>query len=152
MGSSDVKFSVSHLAAQAVVFAVVERARALGVPRSVAVLDASGVVMALCRMGGAPLVSAEVAQSQAFTALFGPSPPSEVLPPGVARLPRLGSVGAGLAIVVEGQAIGAIGVGGGTAEQDLECAQAGLAALRETGAPREPSAASWERRAGVDGR
>ncbi|MFY0539309.1 GlcG/HbpS family heme-binding protein [Nannocystis pusilla] len=82
MESSDIKFSVSHLAAQAVVFAVVERARALGVPRSVAVLDASGVVMALCRMAGAPLVSSEVAQGKAFTALFGPSPPSEVLPPG----------------------------------------------------------------------
>ena len=152
MESSDVKFSVSHLAAQAVVFAVIERARALGVPRSVAVLDASGVVMALCRMAGAPLVSAEVAQSRAFTALFGSSPPSEVLPPGVARLPRLGSVGAGLPIVVEGRAIGAIGVGGGTGEQDLECVQAGLTALRETGAPREPGAALWERRAGVDGR
>ncbi|PCC69257.1 Uncharacterized conserved protein GlcG, DUF336 family [Nannocystis exedens] len=113
MESSHVKFSVSQLTAQAVVFAVVQRAGALGVPRSVAVLDESGVVVALCRMAGAPLVSVEVAQSKAFTALFGPAPPSEVLPPGVSRLPRLGAVGAGLPIVVEGRQIGAIGVSGG---------------------------------------
>ncbi|MFY0539310.1 heme-binding protein [Nannocystis pusilla] len=70
----------------------------------------------------------------------------------MARLTRLGSVGAGLPIVVEGRAIGAIGVGGGTGESDLECVQAGLAALRETGAPREHGAVTWERRAGVEGR
>jgi uncharacterized protein GlcG (DUF336 family) len=137
MESSHVKFSVSHLTAQAIVHAVIERARALGVSQSVAVLDGRGLVLALCRMAGAPLVSIETAQSKAFTALFGSSPPAdaEALPPGVSRLPRFTSIGGGLPIVVGERALGAIGVSGGSSEQDLDCAQAGLAALHGTLAP-----------------
>ncbi|WAS95609.1 GlcG/HbpS family heme-binding protein [Nannocystis punicea] len=138
MESSHVKFSVSHLTAQAVVHAVIERARALGVPQSVAVLDARGLVLALCRMAGAPLVSIETARSKALTALFGSSAPAdaEALPPGVSRLPRFSSVGGGLPIVSGDRSIGAIGVSGGTAEQDLECAHAGLAAVHGASAPK----------------
>ena len=37
----------------------------------------------------------------------------------------------GLPIVVDGQVIGAIGIGGGVGEQDVEAARAGLAAFLE---------------------
>lgn len=149
MKSSHVKFSVSHLTAQAIVFAVVERARSLGVPHSVAVVDANGLVMALCRMAGAPLVSTEVAQSRAFAALFGAPARREALPAGGSRLPRVVSIGAGSPIVLAGRAVGAIGASGGTAEQDLDCVLAGLATLRER-AGRRTGGAVEERRAGLD--
>jgi glc operon protein GlcG len=41
------------------------------------------------------------------------------------------SLKGGLPVVVEEQVIGAVGVGGGTGEQDAEIAQAGIAALLE---------------------
>ena len=37
----------------------------------------------------------------------------------------------GVPVVVDGQIIGAVGVGGGTGEQDAEIARAGIAALLE---------------------
>jgi glc operon protein GlcG len=44
----------------------------------------------------------------------------------------------GVPIVVDGQVIGAVGVGGGTGEQDAEIAKAGAAAI--AGEPREKTA------------
>ena len=40
------------------------------------------------------------------------------------------SVGGGQPIIVDGKVVGAIGLSGGTAEQDDQCAQAGVAALK----------------------
>jgi uncharacterized protein GlcG (DUF336 family) len=40
-------------------------------------------------------------------------------------------VGGGLPITLEGEIIGGIGVGGGTEEQDIECAQARLKVLEQ---------------------
>lgn len=141
MNSNDDRRNVSHLAAQAVVFAVVERARELGVRQAVAVLDANGLLMAFCRMEGAPLISREMAQNKALTALFGSSARDPFARSGgdpallasSSQRRRITPIGGGLSIVAGEQRIGAIGVSGGTLEQDLACAQAGLTALREGG-------------------
>ena len=56
-----------------------------------------------------------------------------VPPVGVAVL-SLGNVTAiqgGLPVMIDGQAIGSIGVSGGMSDQDAQCAKAGLAALQE---------------------
>ena len=48
---------------------------------------------------------------------------------GLAERPRLVIFGGGLPIVANGVRIGGIGVSGGSAEQDEECALAGLKAI-----------------------
>ncbi len=51
------------------------------------------------------------------------------LPAGGPHIPRIALFGGGLPIRVGDRVVGGIGVSGGTVEQDIACAQAGLAAL-----------------------
>ncbi len=131
------KRSVTAETAQRMVEAAVAKAKELGVPQVVAVVDESGLLKAFCRMDGAPLVSIEVAQNKAYTALFG-MPSHEfynfikddpALLAGVPHIPRIAIFGGGLPIRIEGAVVGGIGVSGGTVEQDIACAQAGLDAI-----------------------
>jgi uncharacterized protein GlcG (DUF336 family) len=46
------------------------------------------------------------------------------------KQPRLTLLGGGLPIIVNGQVVGGIGASGGTIAQDIEVADAGLAAFR----------------------
>jgi uncharacterized protein GlcG (DUF336 family) len=138
MAETFTKQSVSHESAQKMAAAAVAKATALGVPQVVAVLDESGLLKAFCRMDGAALVSIEVAQNKAYTALFGM--PSQdfynfikddpALLAGVPHIPRIAIFGGGLPIKVGDRVVGGIGVSGGTVEQDVACAQAGLDALK----------------------
>lgn len=131
------KGCISADAAQKMVEAAVAKADSLGVPQVVAILDESGLLKAFCRMDGAPLISIEVAQNKAYTALLGA--PSQdffnrikddpALLAGAPHIPRIVTFGGGLPIRVESAVVGAIGVSGGTVEQDIACAQAGLDAV-----------------------
>ena len=87
-----------------------------------------------CRMDDAPLPSIEVAQDKAYTALLGvPSgdlfemvqgdPALRASMPGIARVTMIAG---GVPIRIDGRLVGAIGVGGGTPEQDMQCATAAL--------------------------
>jgi uncharacterized protein GlcG (DUF336 family) len=131
------KGSISTESAQKMIAAVVAKANALGVPQIVAVLDESGLLKGFCRMDGTPLISIEVAQNKAYTALLG-SPSQDffnrikdnpALLAGVPHIPRIVTFGGGLPIRIDGAVVGAIGVSGGSVDQDIECAQAGLDAL-----------------------
>src|ERR1700683_2263452 len=124
----------ADLAAQ-MVAAAVAKAKAIGVPQVVAVLDESGLLKAFCRMDGAPLISIEVAQNKAYTALLGA--PSQdffnrikenpALLAGVPHIPRIVTFGGGLPIRIDGVVAGGIGVSGGRVGQDIEWAQAAIA-------------------------
>ena len=138
MAQTITKQSVSHESAQKMVAAAVAKATELSVPQVVAVLDESGLLKAFCRMDGAALVSIEVAQNKAYTALFGM--PSQdfynfikddpALLAGVPHIPRIAIFGGGLPIKVGDKVVGGIGVSGGTVEQDVACAQAGLDSVK----------------------
>ena len=138
MAHTFAKQSIAHESVQKMVAAAVAKATELGVPQVVAVLDESGLLKAFCRMDGAALVSLEVAQNKAYTALFGM--PSQdfynfikddpALLAGVPHIPRIAIFGGGLPIKVGDKVVGGIGVSGGTVEQDVACAQAGLDALK----------------------
>jgi uncharacterized protein GlcG (DUF336 family) len=126
--------AASALAAQA----AVAHAQGLGIRINVAVTDASGVLAGFLRMPGAFLHSVEIAIDKAYTAASFGFPTSqwaevlagdELLRLGLAQRPRLVIFGGGLPIVDAGQRIGGIGVSGGSAEQDEDCARAGLRAL-----------------------
>jgi uncharacterized protein GlcG (DUF336 family) len=121
--------------------AAVARADEHGVRSVVAVLDDSGNLTALSRMDGAPVVSIGVAQNKAYTALLGlPSGDlyhalagDPALLAGVQHTPRMAVFGGGLPIVIDGALVGAVGVGGGSVEQDIDCAKAAVAALDVAG-------------------
>jgi uncharacterized protein GlcG (DUF336 family) len=132
------KNSVSSELAQRMVEAAQVKAKAMGVPESVAILDDGGNLKAFGRMDGAPILSIEIAQHKAYTALFGfatqdffeyiQADPS--LLAGIPQLARVAAYGGGLPIKVDGVIVGAIGVSGGTVGNDIDCAEAGLAVIK----------------------
>src|SRR5579862_4148109 len=133
------KQSVTSEAAHQVIAAAERKALEIGTPMVIAVVDESGVLKALSRMDGAALLSVQVAQDKAYTAAgFGLStdqwhdfikndpPLAAGATDGISRLVVFGG---GYPIKVGDQVVGGIGVSGGHYSQDMQVAQAGLAAL-----------------------
>jgi uncharacterized protein GlcG (DUF336 family) len=134
------KHSISSELAQKMVNAAVAKAREIGVSENVAVLDDGGNLKAFSRMDGAPILSIEMAQNKAYTALFGVSTqdffnfiqndPSLLV--GIPTLARVAAWGGGFPIKVDGEIVGAIGVSGAPAVQnDVDCARAALALVSD---------------------
>src|ERR1700726_3641178 len=130
------KHSISYELARKMVDAAVAKARELGVSENVAIIDDGGNLKAFGRMDGAPILSTEIAQNKAYTALFGVSTqdffnfikgdPS--LLAGIPTLSRVAAYGGGFPIKVDGEVVGAIGVSGApTVQNDIDCARAALA-------------------------
>jgi uncharacterized protein GlcG (DUF336 family) len=130
--------SITAEAAFKMIEAAATKAKSIGVALTIAVLDESGNLKAFCRMDRAPLISIDIAQNKAYTALLGA--PSQAfferiknnpgLVAGLAHVPRIAPFMGGLPIQIGGQVVGAIGGSGGTGEQDAECVQAGLDAIK----------------------
>ena len=133
------KASISTDLAHRIVTAAEAKAADMGVPMNIAVCDESGVLKAFSRMDGAALLSLQIAQDKAYTAVgFGmpthgwhdfikDDPPlADGAPSGIERLVIFGG---GYPIQVDGQVVGAIGVSGGHYSQDQQVAEAGLEAL-----------------------
>lgn len=121
-----------------VMAAAIAKAEELNIKVSVAVVDSGGRLIGLQRMDGAIWASAYGCQGKAVaSAAFGR--PSGAMqdrattptPAGIRE--RSGSemiFGQGaVPIIADGAVIGACGVGGGTSEEDEQCAAAGAAAL-----------------------
>ena len=132
------KASVSTESAHGIIAAAEAKAREIGVPMVIAVCDESGVLKAFSRMDGAALLSVQVAQDKAYTAV-GFGLPTEGWhdfirddPPlaagAVGGIDRLVIFGGGYPIKAGDRVVGAIGVSGGHYTQDMEVAKAGLAA------------------------
>ncbi|HEY2751009.1 heme-binding protein [Phenylobacterium sp.] len=139
MGAKTItKSSITAEAAADILRAAEAKAVEIGVPMVIAVVDESGVLKAFSRMDGAALLSVDIAQDKAYTAVsFGISTDSwfEFIkndPPllhGIVKTPRLVVFGGGYPLKVGDAIVGGIGVSGGHYEQDMVVAQAGLAAL-----------------------
>ena len=134
MDKTYTKQAITYELAAKMVEAAMARAKELNCKQNVAVVDEGGNLKAFGRMDGAPLLGIEGCQRKAFTALFGVGTKEfytaikdrpELLI-GLSHFSRATVVGGGLPITLEGEILGGIGVGGGTEEQDIECAQAGL--------------------------
>jgi uncharacterized protein GlcG (DUF336 family) len=134
------KYSISYELAQKMVNEALAKARELGVTENVAILDDGGNLKAFGRMDGAPILSIEMAQNKAYTALFGVSTqdffnfiqgdPS--LLAGIPTLARVAAWGGGFPIKVDGEVVGAIGLSGApTVQNDEECAKAALALVTD---------------------
>ena len=126
-------------AALAVLGAARKKATDVGVAMNIAVVDDGGNLVAFSRMDGAWLGSIEIAQDKAWTArafdistkeLADMSQPKQPLF-GIAETHR-GRViifAGGIPLKAGSQVVGAVGVSGGTPDQDHEVAEAGAAAF-----------------------
>ncbi|WP_421655305.1 GlcG/HbpS family heme-binding protein [Leptothermofonsia sp. ETS-13] len=121
--------------ARVVLRAAIAHAEKMGVPQCVAVVDRGGNLMAFERMEGAKLLSQHSAIQKAITAashrVATGNLPTE-LAHGIALATgnRYAAIAGGLPIEINGEVVGAIGVGSGTDEEDIEVAEAAIAALK----------------------
>src|SRR5262249_41036464 len=120
-----------------------QKAAAMELKLNIAVVDDGGHLLAFARMDGARPASAYTAMTKAVTAATfrqetGPVPvkgePDLLLSlslqnAAAASGGKLTTLKGGVPVIVEGQIIGAVGVGGGTGEQDAEVAKTGIQAL-----------------------
>lgn len=126
-------------AARRMIAAAESMARELRVPMSIAVVDGGDQLVAFARMDGADLVTVTLARDKAFSALMNRMPTRDLAPlvqPG-AEFYGYDSLAGGRMIVFAGGMplerggvlVGAIGVSGGSAEEDQQAADAAVAAL-----------------------
>lgn len=111
----------------------------IGQPMNVAILDAGGHLLAFARQDGAIRASIDISQRKASTALLMEAPTAALMPlvqPG-AELYGLeqtagGMVvfGGGIPVQRDGEIVGAVGVSAGSAEQDVQVAEAAVAAVK----------------------
>jgi uncharacterized protein GlcG (DUF336 family) len=103
----------------------------------IAVVDDGGHLVYLQRMDGTQTGSIDVAIGKARTAMAFKRP-TKVFDELAKTRPSIVSIGTdavllegGVPIVVDGQAVGAMGVSGVTSQQDAQIAEAGIAALEK---------------------
>lgn len=137
-GKTVTRASISAEAAQTLIAAAMRKATEMGVPMAIAVCDESGVLKAFARMDGAALLAVNIAQDKAYTAVsFGISTDAwfdfiKDDPPllhGIVKTDRLTVFGGGYPVKAGKAVIGGIGVSGGHYHQDMQVAQAAVAAL-----------------------
>lgn len=115
----------------------VAKAKEMGVPMSIAISDAAGHLVQFQRMDNASLISLGIAQDKAYSSAATGMPTDVIhefikgdapLAAGFVHTPRLVVFGGGYPVTVDGAVVGAIGVSGGHYSQDMQVAQAALAA------------------------
>jgi uncharacterized protein GlcG (DUF336 family) len=126
-------------AARRIIGAAEEVARELRVAMSIAVVDAGDQLVAFERMDGADLVTVQLARDKAYSALMNRMPTRDLAPlvqPG-AEFYGYDSLAGGRMVVFaggmplerDGILVGAVGVSGGSADEDQQAADAALAAF-----------------------
>jgi uncharacterized protein GlcG (DUF336 family) len=125
--------------AQRIISAAEEKARQMGQPMNIAVMDAGRNLVAFYRMDGAWVASTDIAIDKAFTSAgrgLTTRKLGEMAQPGqplfginTTNGGRIVIFAGGVPLMRDGEVIGAIGVSGGTVDEDEEVAEAGVAAL-----------------------
>lgn len=134
---------LTEAGASAVMAAAVAKAGALGVPMSIAIVDAGCNLLRFTRTDDGKPHTIGIAQAKARAAASNRLPTAKIGSTGnelsdfaalaitlAAGPDRYAAFGGGLPIMVDGHCIGGVGVSGGTSDQDAEVAKAGIAALR----------------------
>jgi uncharacterized protein GlcG (DUF336 family) len=125
--------SVSSATARAAVAEACTAASSMGVSICVAVVDRAGHLVAYERMDHAPLLCGELAQDKAYTVASFGLPTHEwwdmvrdepSLVHGIVKTSRLVVYGGGVPIRSGEELVGAVGVSGGSPDQDREMAEA----------------------------
>ena len=123
--------------ARKVIAAAVVDSRRQNLPMAIAVVDTAGQLVAFERMDNTQTASIAVSQDKAVSAATYRRPTKvfqDVLAAGgvglrVLTLRGANAVEGGLPLIVDGKIIGAVGVSGGTSDQDGVVAKAGVDAL-----------------------
>jgi uncharacterized protein GlcG (DUF336 family) len=131
--------SISLAAARRVLDAALTHAESISRALCITVCDVFGDPVLSARMDGAPRLTAQIAADKAWTvAGFGGVPTHDwwsmiehdpALVHGITKTPRLVVFGGGVALRAGGRMVGAIGVSGGSSDDDRAVAEAGAAAL-----------------------
>lgn len=135
------KKSITSALAEQMINAAVKQAEKIKQPMVIAILDESAHLKAFHRMDGAALISIELAQNKAYTAVTHPWGMStkeifefiQEKPAALAsipQIPRYVMFDGGYPIKVEGEVIGGIGISGGNVEQDAIVAKAALSEIK----------------------
>lgn len=118
--------------------AALQEAKKLKAKMVVAISDRSGNVVTLLRDDGAFLASITIAKNKAYTAaVFGVSTDdlcnalsaNPTLKDGIGAQEGIILFGGGYPLIENGEVIGAIGVSGGSEDEDRQCAMAGIKAI-----------------------
>ena len=125
---------LTHTGAMQMLAAGVHTAEAMGQPQCIVIVDASGQLSGEIRMTGAKFLSRKSAKAKALTAASIGAPSAAIPEPvrpaiGAATGGCVTGLPGGLPIIVDGVLLGGIGVGSGTGPQDIEVAEAALAAI-----------------------
>ncbi|KAI4934003.1 uncharacterized protein J4E92_003673 [Alternaria infectoria] len=137
------RYVISASQAQTVIDAAVSNATNLQIPENIAIVDPSGLLVAFHRMDNAFIGSIDISQKKARTAvlfngLYASADLYAAVQPGAPLYDvqntngGLIAFGGGIPIYLEGKLIGGVGVSGGSVEQDLSVANAGVEALGAT--------------------
>ena len=132
----EMKLDIAERAARA----ALAKAAGIGTAMTVSVVDAAGRLVLTLKGDGTGFLTTDTSRAKAFAAAAFRRSTKEMVElqktnpvfwtsvPAISRGKALASTGA-VPIVVGGRVIGAIGCGGGSPEQDDECARAGAAAV-----------------------
>lgn len=120
----------------------VQKSYEIGVPMVICITDFSGNITLLERMDDSLLASIEIAMKKAYTAAALKAPTHELrdasLPSGelygINNAEKIITFGGGFPLKVSGKIVGAIGVSGGTVEEDMKVSQCGVKAFEEVAA------------------
>jgi glc operon protein GlcG len=124
--------------ADAILAAARAKAVEINVPMALTVLDHAGQTIAFVKMNGSPLMSESAAKGKAYTAVGMGRPTSRWEDAGAASpsfaasitsIPGFTPFGGGLPLLVDGTLVGAVGVSGGSTDDDIKVATAGAQAL-----------------------
>ena len=127
---------LTYAAAEIIVKACMAKATEIGVPQCIAVVDTGGNTIAFARMDGAKFLSQFSATQKAITSASirnatGGATQEMGVNLALATEGQVTNLKGGLPILRDGQLIGAVGVGSGTGEQDVEVGKAGIEALEK---------------------
>jgi uncharacterized protein GlcG (DUF336 family) len=132
-------FSLTLEEAKKMVSAAEARATSLGIAYNIAVVDAGGHLISFLRQDGALIGSIDLAIDKAATARLFNTATAELATLAQSGKPLYGIqesnagkvviFGGGIPVVFNGSVIGAVGASAGTVEQDIDVAEAALAAL-----------------------
>jgi len=125
--------------AQKILSAAEQKAGEMGQPMNIAVMDAGRNLVAFHRMDGAWVASTDIAIDKAFTSAgrgLTTRRIGEMAQPGqplfginTTNGGRIVIFAGGVPLVRDGEVVGAVGVSGGTVDEDEEVAEAGVAAF-----------------------
>jgi len=122
---------------QKILAAAVAKAREIKVPMGISIVDQGGNLVGFIKMEGTFVHTNHTSYSKAYTAASVRRPTHETgIPPQIATElasttgGKFTALPGGFPLIADGQVIGAIGVGGGNAEQDMAVARAGAGAVK----------------------